>query len=300
MVSLENPERAEDVCRQLERCTEGRPVGYIPNNRLLGGYFTEKKITWLRGRVFLARLVVHLMDSCNLKCRGCSHFSNLFGEGEEYDFAALLSDWEKIRELAYAPCLYLLGGEPLLNPRIEAIVCEARRLFEDSDIEIVTNGLQLPKMSDSFFRLAADKRVHFSITMYPPTWKQREEIRMLLEAHRLEYTMGQLVSEFRACFNPPGKYSSGQISMSACGADYCRFLRQGKLYKCPVAALTYKYNEHFGACLPYGEGIDLNAADFRQQALAMCKPIELCRYCAERPKMREWQVSTQPVAEEWY
>ena len=251
--------------------------------------------------MFLARIVVHLMDSCNLKCRGCSHFANLFEDPQEYDFETLMRDFQAIRRIAYAPCVYLLGGEPLLNPSIEEIMRETRRLFQDSEIEIITNGLLIPKMPQCFFETVAENDVRVNITMYPPTWEQRDKIEAQLRTYRILHVYSPRVEDFRAPLNPPGKISDGRVSMKACGADYCRFLRNGKLYKCPVAAMAYQYNAYFGDdVLPTNGGIDIGAPDFHEQALRLCDPVELCRFCAEQPRMQAWKVCTKPEAGDWY
>ena len=275
-------------------------VGYAPASRFAMGYFAPERITWLDGRAFLARIVVHLADSCNLKCRGCSHFANLFDE-PGYDFDTMIRDFETIRKVAYAPCVYLLGGEPLLNPRIEEIMHETRRLFPDSDIEIITNGLLVPKMPESFFESVAGNGVRINITMYPPTWEQRDKIDAVLRKYRIHHMFSSKVEDFRAPFNPPGRLSDAGVAMKACGADYCRFLRNGRLYKCPVAALAYQYDACFGEdLLPREAGIDIGASDFHEQALRLCEPVKLCRYCAEQPRLQAWKVSTQPEAGDWY
>jgi hypothetical protein len=45
----------------------------------------------------------------------------------------------------------VMGGEPLLHPHLETILYETRRHWQDSRIELVTNGLLLPKMEHSVF-----------------------------------------------------------------------------------------------------------------------------------------------------
>lgn len=300
LISQENPECAEDVFREIFLSGLSIPVGYAPFSRFADG-FKWGKVTWMEGRIFLARLVSHLMDSCNLKCKGCSHFANLFEEDSLYGMDPLLNDFFRISKLAYAPCIYLLGGEPLLNPHIGYIVTKVRDIFPDSDIEIVTNGLMIPTLKEDVLVVLREKEIRFSITQYPPTKMTRKRIEAVLTKHEINFSFGEEVQSFRVCFNRPGIFSDGRISQTKCRADYCRFLRYGKLYKCPVSGLVGKYNETFEDYkLPSDEGIDITALNFKELASRMCDPIKLCRYCAEEPRMVPWQVSTHPSASEWY
>jgi len=72
----------------------------------------------LRRNPRLQRLVVHLTDHCNLNCKGCTHFSNIakpaFADVEQFEceFKQLATIFSEITEI------YLLGGEPLLHPRL--------------------------------------------------------------------------------------------------------------------------------------------------------------------------------------
>ena len=57
----------------------------------------------------------HITDHCNLKCRGCSHFSPLAQEWFESveDFK---KDFSQLASLMPVNIIRLMGGEPLLHP----------------------------------------------------------------------------------------------------------------------------------------------------------------------------------------
>ena len=298
LVSTESPEVSEDIFRELWLKRVSFPVGYAPFSRFEEG-FDKEHIVWLKNKIFLARLVVHLADSCNLRCKGCSHFANLFDKESMYETDILLDDFFRIASKVYAPCVYLLGGEPLLNPCIGDIVCNVREIFPRSDIEIVTNGLLITELKENLLTLLYRNRVRFSITQYPPTSKIRDEIEKILKEHEIRYHITDIVESFRACFSRSERLSDGKVSQKRCGADYCRFIRYGKLYKCPVSGMVYKYNNIFGRCFPDDEGIDIDAPNFKELALKMCNPIELCKFCAEEPRMFAWKQSLHPTEDEW-
>ena len=88
----------------------------------------------------------HIVDHCNLRCAGCSHFSGLsepwFEDIEDFwnDFSALANITNH-----YIPTIRIMGGEPLLHPRVVDFLKIARSLFPNSQIQLVTNGLLLKK-----------------------------------------------------------------------------------------------------------------------------------------------------------
>ncbi len=47
--------------------------------------------------------------------------------------------------------MYLLGGEPLLHPEVEAFVREARRIFPATRLSLMTNGILVTRMPESFW-----------------------------------------------------------------------------------------------------------------------------------------------------
>ncbi len=85
-------------------------------------------------------LEYHLAHGCNLSCQQCSHYSNfrLAGKLPTPDDARRDYDsWShRIRPRRFA----LLGGEPLLNPRLIEHLRLAREYWPDSNLMLVTNG----------------------------------------------------------------------------------------------------------------------------------------------------------------
>lgn len=111
---------------------------------------------------------VHLAEHCNLNCKGCDNFSPLaaeeFLELDEYE-----RDCRRLSDLfgGKVKKLLLLGGEPLLNPRIEDFLRVSRECFPRGRIIIVTNGLLLPKMTDKFWKNCKKYGIEIEPTKYP-------------------------------------------------------------------------------------------------------------------------------------
>jgi len=91
----------------------------------------------------IENLEINVAYECNLKCRYCSHFCDrMSGLASVSELMADFRTWcsklapEKIR---------LLGGEPLLHPQLETIIWAVKRYWPKARIDLVTNGLLLPK-----------------------------------------------------------------------------------------------------------------------------------------------------------
>lgn len=75
----------------------------------------SKYVIWLNeiNKPVIPYLETHIMDSCNLNCKGCTHFPNLFDKHSKVLFKQLENDIKQVAQKSHV--LRLLGGEPLLN-----------------------------------------------------------------------------------------------------------------------------------------------------------------------------------------
>ena len=90
------------------------------------------------------KIEMHLAHACNLRCEGCTHYSNYalsgtvsFAEGGRW-----LRCWSRRISPLH---LSFLGGEPLLNDRLPDFLRLARQLWADARVRLVTNGLLLER-----------------------------------------------------------------------------------------------------------------------------------------------------------
>jgi MoaA/NifB/PqqE/SkfB family radical SAM enzyme len=113
-------------------------------------------------------LETHLVDHCNLNCKGCSHFAPLV-KGEIFaDIEIFKRDMERLKQLfdnIYE--IRLMGGEPLLHPGLFSFVDIARKAFPNARIAIFTNGILLSGMNDNFWKSCAEKKILVKISYYP-------------------------------------------------------------------------------------------------------------------------------------
>ena len=97
----------------------------------------------------------HIVEHCNLKCRGCSHFSGL-ASPQFKDLNEFCTEFKALSELTNAKIrtIRLMGGEPLLHPDVIKFCEITRTFFPNSEIVLVSNGILLKQLSDeSIFNL---------------------------------------------------------------------------------------------------------------------------------------------------
>ena len=260
---------------------------------------SHEGIVWTEGKPYLSQVEIHLMDSCNLNCTGCAHFSNLFPRDSVYDLMQFSEDLSELSRRVLISTLFLLGGEPLANPQIIDYLRVARKCFPLCEIILVTNGLLIPQQSDEVIEALREERIAVEISLYPPTAKLLDKIETRMKNTGVECRVRAERPAFMAFLGTSGT-SDPHLSQKICCNAHCRYIRNGFLYKCPVDALSYKYNEEFDIHLPPAEGIRLNSEDFERKLSLLDQPIQLCRYCTEEPRVFPWSVGTHPTKEDWF
>lgn len=84
----------------------------------------------------------YITNVCNLNCTECNRFNNYHFNGHQLwdDYSNVYAKWGDVIELPYVS---ILGGEPLLNPSINSWLYGIRKIWNDTVIEVTTNGSRL-------------------------------------------------------------------------------------------------------------------------------------------------------------
>ncbi len=231
------------------------------------------------------RFQTHLAEHCNLKCRGCYHFSPLAKEEylsiDEYE-----SDVKRLSELFDGRMeeILLLGGEPLLHPDVNAFLDISRKYFPEGNIKILTNGLLLNTIDDSFYLSMKMNKAQLWVTKYPVAFDyDRAEKRAASFGLEIFYfqkepvrVMGYQPLELSGCHD-------AKTNFYGCyRADECVDLKHGRLYPCILPAEIGPFRDYFGVDINRcsEDSVSIYEVKSGEELLeAMEKPIPFCRYC---------------------
>lgn len=140
------------------------------------------------GRINLIQF--DITDKCNLNCALCSHFSPLVKEENKYSVQQFAKDVCRPQELTeHIENIGLWGGETLLHPQLDEIINIVRKAFPNSELEVGTNGILLPSISDKVLDAVRENDCTFRISGYPPTMKILDKIEERLRNKGIKYSV---------------------------------------------------------------------------------------------------------------
>lgn len=194
----------------------------------------------------------------------------------------------------------LLGGEVFLAENLAKYIECLRKYMPKTTITIVSNGILIPRQSSELLSYIKENRVVVSITQYPPTVKLGDEIRNMLEKFGMVYELRNVVRDFGRNIDLTGR-NDPYKAQTQCRENGCRFLRDGKIYKCPFSALGSYFFAQYHIPLHFEEGVDIydETIDLEHALNSLnTDPIELCRYCGKEERFA-WEISNKPASSEW-
>ena len=114
-------------------------------------------------------LDIHVTEHCNLNCVSCNHYSPL-APPIFINLQELERNMEKLKAKGAQKLfkeLHLLGGEPLLHPDIADVIRIVRTCFtaDHTLIKLVTNGLLLKNMPESFWEACKKHDIEINVTV---------------------------------------------------------------------------------------------------------------------------------------
>jgi hypothetical protein len=173
-----------------------------------------------------------------------------------------------------------------------------RKHFPRSNIRLVTNGLKIKEMPDSFFQVCQKAKIGIDWTIYPPILGKRNEIEEIISGYGLDLVVTN-ISSFFAHRNLDGN-SKPDVAMKICRSyNYCPFLQEGKLYICGIPALAKYFNNIFGTEIPNTGWIDIHTSGLsgRKIISELDQPAETCRFCSTELRNFNWSRSRKEMGE---
>lgn len=252
--------------------------------------------------VDLLYLETHVADTCNLKCRGCMHFSNVATESNFPDINVFERDFRRMKELFHNICIIrLMGGEPLLNPELGRYIELVRQIFSTSEIRIVTNGLLIPYQKKELWKTVRENHVSIDVSPYPPTIEKIDEIKKILDNEGIPYgTISPVLQKFRKSLTLY-PVNNPQKAVNICGSSHCRFLRNGKIAKCPLPLLISDFNEKCKCKIESNDYYNIyeekTGAELKKKLDSFA---DMCRYCPEEEAFIDWSRTFNDASiEDW-
>ena len=248
---------------------------------------------------------VQLVEHCNLNCKGCSHFSPLCKE-EFLDVNEYERDCKRLSELfeGEANFIRLMGGEPLLHPKIAEFLKITRNNFPTATIDLDTNGILVLSMKKNFWKEMHDNNINLTITKYPIKLDY-DKIKEKCNKEKVKFRFfdEQPVRQFTHL--PLDLEGRGQIEcnfFSCYLANSCHTLKHGKMYTCSTVPHVNHFNEYYNCNLNISkkDSIDIYKATSGDEILEfLAKPIPFCRYCNVNAREHgfDWEISKKDILE---
>lgn len=250
-------------------------------------------------------LEYHLVDSCNLKCAGCSHYSSLIDDKIYIPVETIINDLSLLKDKVgdNLKWLRLLGGEPLTHPKISDCLEQIRDLFPNINIFLVTNGLLLEKMQKEFYDVCIKCRIRINVTKY--------NIANLSGIVRKLRSAGvSIIYHGRSGWwhYQHIRLTEGKIDcLKNCKyKSMCNNYRNGKIYLCPHIAYVEYFNKRFDKNIQLNETDyislnEINSFDELMEKLENARPDFCYKYCNyyddNHPKMGKWKRTENDINE---
>jgi organic radical activating enzyme len=251
---------------------------------------------------YLPYLEFHTVDQCNLNCKGCEHYSGLVRESKIHDVDGLYRDLLQLKKfISDIGVIRIMGGEPLLHPRIDEIISNTRKVYPDSQIHVVTNGFLIRSMKQSFFDAMKNNDARLWISYYPEIAGQEDGIKQILTDNGIKFQFGEMATEFRIKYTLQPNDDVQSIFLR-CYQSHCNNLYEGKVGACCLPFTTKYFNRYFDKNIPEDGAIDLYDGDMTTQKLKerLMQPFERCRYCMDKGKDVPWKrISNPSTLSDW-
>lgn len=269
--------------------------------RLYGSIFGKKP----KRRPF--NFEIHLNDGCNLACKGCFHFAPLAHGVSPYPLDEFEADMKRICELFRGKFgwVHLLGGEPLLNKNVTECLDIVGRYVKKGQVDLITNGLLIPKMGEGFFESCKKNRIRIAISRYPLPFDYDAVLKLVRDHGGEAYIFGDRTPS--DAFNLPALNKDSTASakhnyLHCVIANACVTLDHGKITYCSIPGYVRLYNEAFG---PTFDATDdwIGIHDHTKKEILdfLRTPHSFCRYCDLKKRLEHpipWSPS-EKKKEEW-
>lgn len=232
------------------------------------------------GRLQTRSLEVHVTDHCNLRCRQCCSMSP-FLPPFSVDPDDLHRDLELARRVLAPGIFKLVGGEPLLHPRLLDCLRVARDSGIAPIISVTTNGLLLGKVPDAFWH-AIDA---MTLSIYPQP-RLSDDLMSLIEQRTRTHGIALNIKhqdQFQHMTLDATRIDVAETRhiYDTCWLRHrCHMLREGRFYLCTRPAhfdTFYQTHDYQRDGIVLDDSPDL--AERLRDYLDSGEPLKSCELC---------------------
>lgn len=263
-------------------------------------------------KVYLKTLEFYITNVCNLTCETCRTFSNYNFSGH-FEFNQV--DMQKWADKIDIGHIEILGGEPLLHPRLSSWVEGITKLWPKSDVWVTTNGTRLSKVR-GLHELLHSNKCKLKISVHGNNLREviAEEIfsafgacKVLPIKNNIRFDYINSINFLTAlgveielqngshlqdiCFVDDKfnlRRSDPIIAHENCGIRTCHHMIDNKIYKCSVLGLLPKFFEQkkldVAQLRPY-LGLDVEAVS-QCEIDKLREAVPHCSICPESNRYR--------------
>lgn len=252
----------------------------------------------------------HLVDHCNLNCKGCDNFSSIAPK-KFIDITTFHNDLQRVKEIfgEKIDTIGLMGGEPFLNENICDFIIDAREIFPNAKIRIVTNGILLETLNLNFWETCYQNKIEIEYTKYPNTLnynKIKETARKCKVIISVFGHASEAAKELQFVpFDMQGRQNIVNNFAKCFYANHCIQIQEGRVFTCNIRAYAEIFCKIFGVDmdLSVSDYMDLydNSVDVDKILRFLATPIPFCRYCYvdKRNAGHIWRTSNKASIYDW-
>ncbi len=242
------------------------------------------------GRIRVEAFELHVVEHCNLRCAHCCNMSPYL-DPHELTPEEVLDQCGRMAEHLEVDVFKIMGGEPLLHPRIVEILEAIRASRISSTIRLFTNGLLLRKMGDDFWG-ALDQMTISSYRSAPVSEAILAQAREKARAFDVVLNIKPVeeFSEVMAAVRENDDQRVRQTYADCWLRHRCLVVRGGRFFKCTRAAYAAEFHETLlhgeypedRRRAVAGDGVTLAAQGFGEAILTYLngeEPLASCRFC---------------------
>lgn len=235
---------------------------------------------------------VYTTTHCNLKCRGCSRFSNI-SKPHFYDLKTFEEDMKHLKsigcKLSY---LTMTGGEPLLHPELIDFIRIGYSYFPNSRLCILTNGMLFNKQKQEFYDILRELFVTVTYSKYRTDMINYDALLAICRENNINHYNINTSSKFyikddmyKSVFTicPLTIKSNGRsivYKKGICNMD-CTCIFNGKIFQCGTACNSFILNEKYNIDVTSDTDY-MNISETRNRFDIydfLLQPTKMCDHC---------------------